>query len=244
MENRVDIKLVSDKSKARELAVKPNFNHCNIFSEDLVAIHMKMTSLKLDKPIFLGMCILDLSKTLMYDFHYNYIKQKYGDKAKLLFTDTDSLMYGIQTEDFYKDISEDVEDKFDTSNYPSEHSIGEDYIGKNKMVIGMFKDEAGGKVIDEFVGLRAKLYSFKMFEGEEIKKCEGLKKSVVKWSIIHEDYKECLFTGKKQLRNMNIIRSHNHEVYTEEVNKVALSPNDDKRYILEDKVHTLALRHL
>ena len=100
MENiikRVDIKLVSDKSKARELAAKPNFNHCNIFSEDLVAIHMKLTSLTFNKPVYLGMCILDLSKTLMYDFHYNHIKQKYGDKAKLLFTDTDSLMYEIQT---------------------------------------------------------------------------------------------------------------------------------------------------
>ena len=98
------------------------------------------------------MCILDLSKTLMYDFHYNYIKKKYGDKAKLLFTDTDSLMYEIQTEDFYKDIREDIEDKFDTSEYPSNHSTGGDYIGKNKMVIGMFKDEVKGKVIEEFVG--------------------------------------------------------------------------------------------
>ena len=196
MENRVDIKLVSDKSKARELAVKPNFNHCNIFSEDLVAIHMKMTSLKLDKPIFLGMCILDLSKTLMYDFHYNYIKQKYGDKAKLLFTDTDSLMYEIQTEDFYKDISEDVEDKFDTSNYPSEHSIGEDYIGKNKMVIGMFKDEAGGKVIDEIVGLRAKLYSFKMFEGEEIKKLKDLKNKWLNGVLYMKIIKSVCLRGK------------------------------------------------
>ena len=106
----------------------------------------------------------------MYDFHYNYIKQKYGDKAKLLFTDTDSLMYEIQTEDFYEDIREDVEDKFDTSEYKSDHPIGEEYIRKNKMVIGMFKDEAKGKIIKEFVGLRAKLYSFKMFEGDEKKK--------------------------------------------------------------------------
>ena len=105
----------------------------------------------------------------MYDFHYNYIKQKYGDKAKLLFTDTDSLMYEIQTKDFYKDISADVKDRFDTSNYPLNHSSGiPSWL--NKKVIGMFKDEVGGKVINESVGLRAKLYSYKMFEDEETKK--------------------------------------------------------------------------
>ena len=240
--NRVDIKLVTDKKKARKLAAKPNFNHCNIFSKDLAAIHMKKTELTFNKPVYLGMCILDLSKTLMYDFHYNYIKQKYGDKAKLLFTDTDSFMYEIQTEEFYKDISEDVKHRFDTSDYPPKHSSGIP-SGFNKKVLGMFKDEAVGKVIDEFVGLRAKLYSYKMFEGKESKKCKGVKKSVIKKSIMHENYKECLFTGKEQLRRMNVIRSHKHEVYTEEVNKVALSSSDDKRHILDDGAHTLALGH-
>ena len=202
---------------------------------------MKKTKLVFNKPVYLGMCILDLSKTLMYYFHYNYIKQKYGDKAKLLFTHTDSLMYEIQMEDFYKDISADVKHRFDTSDYPPNHPSGIP-SGFNKKVLGMFKDEAGGKVIDEFVGLRAKLYSYKMFEGEESKKCYGIKKSVVKKSIAHEDYK-CLFTGKEQLRRMIVIRSYRHEVYTEAVNKVALCPSDDKRYILEDGVHTLALGH-
>ena len=178
MENirkRVDVKLVSDKKKARKLAAKPNFKHCNIFCEDLIAIHTKKVSLEFDKPVYLGMCILDLRKTVIYDFNYNYIKQKYGDKAKLLFTDTDSLMYEIQTEDFYKDIREDIENKFDASNYKTGHPIGEECIGKNKMVIGMFKDEARGKVIKEFVGLRAKLYSLKIFGGDENKKCKGVK---------------------------------------------------------------------
>ena len=240
--NRVDIKLVNNKKQAEKLSAKPNFKHCNIFSEDLVAIHMKKTKLDFDKPVYLGMCILDLSKTLMYDFHYNYIKKKYGDKAKLLLTDTDSLMYEIQTEDFYKDISGDVKDRFDTSGYPSDHPT-DIPSGFNKKVLGMFKDEVNGNVINEFVGLRAKLYSYKMFEGKESKKCKGVKKSVVKKSITHEDYKTCLLTGKEQLRKQNIIRSYKHEVYTEEVNKVALSASDDKRYILEDGINTLALGH-
>ena len=167
--NRVDIKLVTDRKKAEKLAAKPNFKHCNIFCEELIAIHMKKTNLIMNKPIYLGMCTLDLSKTLMFDFHYNYIKKKYGDKAKLLFTDTDSLMYEIQTEDFYKDINGDVKVRFDTSDYPPNHPSGIP-AGCNKKVLGMFKDEVAGKIIDEFVGLRAKLYSYKMFEGEESKK--------------------------------------------------------------------------
>ena len=174
---------------------------------------------------------------IIVTFLVNYIKSKYEDKAKLLFTDTDSLMYEIQTENFYKDISADVKHRFDTSDYPPNHSSGIP-SGFNKKVLGMFKDEAGGKVIDKFMGLRAKLYSYKMFEGEESKKGKGMKKLVVKKCIAHEDYKKCLFTGK-----MNIIRSHRHEVYTEEVNKIALCPDDDKRHILEDGVHTFALGH-
>ena len=185
--NSVDVKLVNDKKQAEKLSAKPNFYHCDIFSEELVAIHMKKTRLVFNKPVYLGMCILDLSKTLMYNFHYNYIKQKYGDKAKLLFTDTDSLMYEIQTEDFYVDISADVKHRFDISNYSDNHPSGIP-SGFNKKVPGMFKDEVDGKVIDKFVGLRAKLYSYKMFEGEESIKCKRVKKSVVKNSITQEDY--------------------------------------------------------
>ena len=240
--NRVDIKLVNNREKAEKLTAKPKFKHCNIFSGNLISIHMKNKELTFNKPVYLGMCILDLSKTLMYDFQYNYIMLKYGDKAKLLFTDTDSLMYEIQTEDFYKDISEDVKDRFDTSDYPPNHPSGIP-SGFNKKVIGMFKDEAMGRVIDEFVGLRAKLYSYKMFEGKETKKCKGIKESVVKKSITHEDYIKCLFTGKEQLREMNVIRSYKHEVYTETVNKIALCSRDDKRYIQEGQTDTLALGH-
>ena len=240
--NRVDVKLVNTEEKLRKLVAKPNFRSRKIFSENLVSVHMKKTSLTMVKPVYLGMCILDLSKTIMFDFHYNYIKSKYGDKAKLLFSDTDSLMCEIQTEDFYKDNSGDVKDRFDTSDYPENHPSGIP-TGINKKVLGKMKDEAAGKIIKEFVGLRAKLYSFIMDDGGEIKKCKGIKNQVVESSISHEDYKTCLLTGKEQLRKQNILRSYNHEVYTEEVNKVALSALDDKRYILKDGIHTLAWGH-
>ena len=242
LRNRVDVRLVNTKEKLRKLVAKPNFKSRKIFNENLVSVHMSKTSLLMNKPIYLGMCILDLSKIIMYDFHYNYIKSKYADKAKLLFTDTDSLMYEIETEDFYKDISGDVKDRFDTSDYPENHPSGIP-TGENKKVLGMMKDEVAGKIIKEFVGLRSKLYSFVMDDGGETKKCKGIKKQVVESSIRHEHYKTCLTTGKELLRKQNILRSYNHEVYTEEVNKVALSALDDKRHILSDGMDTLALGH-
>ena len=240
--NRVNIKLVDTGEQFKKLAAKPNYESRKIFNKNLVSVHMKKTSLTMNKPVYLGMSILDLSKTVMFDFHYNYIKPKYGKEAKLLFTDTDSFLYEIQTEDFYKDISGDVKNRFDTSDYPEGHPSGIP-TGINKKVLGMFKDEAAGKIIKEFVGLRAKLYSYKMEEGKENKKCKGIKKVVVEKSITHEDYKTCLETGKEQLRRQNIIRSYEHVLYTEEVNKIALSAADDKRYLLKDSFDTLAWGH-
>ena len=240
--NRVDIRLVTRESQAKKLTCKPNYQHHTIFSKNLAAVHMKKVRLKFNKPVYLGMSIPDLSKTLMYDFHYNYIRPKYGDRAKLLFTDTDSLAYEIETEDFYRDISSDVSAKFDTSNYPKNHPSGI-LTGVNKKVIGMFKDEAAGKQIAEFVGLRAKLYSYRVEEGYGEKKCKGVKKAVIKKTISFNDYKDCLFNNKPSMRKMNVIRSHLHTIFTETVNKIALSPFDDKRLIREDNIHTFAYGH-
>ena len=243
IEKRVDVRLVTSEKEALKLSAAVNYDRCTIFDENLVAVHMRKTKLMYDKPIYLGMSILDLSKTLMYDFHYDYIKTKYADKAKLLFTDTDSLAYEITTEDFYADIAGDVEQRFDTSDYPTNHPSGIK-AGANKKVVGMFKDEAAGKQIEEFVGLRAKLYSYKMFEGKkENKKCKGVKKNVVEKTITHEDYKDCLLSKREHLRTMNVFRTYAHEMYTEQVNKIALSADDDKRVIQEDGVHTLAYGH-
>ena len=203
---------------------------------------MKKKNVILNKPRYVGFTVLELSKLHMYDMHYNYVKSKYGDRAKLLFTVTDSLMYEIETEDFYQDISPDVHDKFDTSNFPKDHPSGIP-TGVNKKVIGMFKDEAGVQQIFEFVGLRAKLYAYLMDQGEESKKCKGVKKYVVQNSITFANYKNCLFNKEPQMRKVNVIRSYNHEMYTETDHKVALSHEDDKRVILEDGIHTLAQGH-
>ena len=122
---------------------------------------MRKTKLYFNNPVYLGMSILDLSKSLMYDFQYNYVERKYGDKAKLLFTDTDSLAYEIRTKNFYKDINHDIEKRFGTSDYPTNHPSGIK-TGLNSKVLGLFQDEGGGKQIVEFVGLIAKPYSYKI----------------------------------------------------------------------------------
>ena len=233
--------MVDDRKKALKLTSKPNFDRATIFNEHLVAVHMKKTEVYFNKPIYVGQAILDLSKTLMFDFHYNFIRKKYNNKAELLFTDTDSLMYLIQTDDFFHDIKKDVKKKFDTSDYEVNHPSGI-RTGVNKKVIGKFKDEAGGKQITHFVGLRPKLYTFKVEDKGETRKAKGVKKNVIKKSLSFEDYKKCLFSEEKIMKEMNIIRSQNHDIYSMTVNKVALSANDDKRLICENKINTLALR--
>ena len=238
---RQNIHLIDNRKKAVKLSSRPNFDRCTIFDRNLIAVHMKKTEVYFNKPVYVGQAILDLSKTLMFNFHYTYIKEKYGKKVELLFTDTDSLMYEIKTKDFYLDICSDVRDRFDTSDYPSIHPSGI-ITGANKKVIGMFKDEVAGKQITHFVGLRPKLYSFKIEEDREVRKCKGIKKNVIKKKLDFDDYVKCLFSGEKEMRKMKIIRSEKHDIYSKEVNKIALSNEDDKRKVLKDKVHTLAFR--
>ena len=144
----------------------------------LITCHMKKTEVYFNKPINVGQAILDLSKTSMFDFHYNYIREKYDDEAELLFTDTDSLMYLIETDDVYHDFAADVKKKFDTSDYPENHPSGIE-TGVNKKVIGKFEDEAAGRQITHFVGLRPKLYSFKI-EDSDVNKAKGIKKNIIK----------------------------------------------------------------
>ena len=254
---RQNVDLLDDRKKALKLSSKPNFDRVTIFDEHLVAVHMKKTEVYFNKPIFVGQGILDISKTLMFDFHYNYIRNKYDNKAELLMTDTDSLMYLIQTDDVYHDIKKDVKKKFDTPAYMVNHSSGIK-TDANEKVIGMFKDEAAGRQITHFVGLRPKLYSFKIEEkkegekeingekkvkGEnkvEIDKAKGVNKCVIKKSLSFEDYKKCLFSEEKLMREMNMFRCQNHDIYSVSVNKVALSANDNKRIICKNKIDTLA----
>ena len=167
-----DIKLVTTDKRRNQLASEPNYHTTKYFSENLIAIETEKTKVKMNKPIYLGMSILDISKTLMYEFWYDYIKPKYQDKAKLCYMDTDSFVIHIKTEDFYEDIANDVEEWFDTSNYDNNRPLP---IGKNKKVISVFKDELGGKIMKEFVAFRAKIYGWLMDDRVNIKKLKGQK---------------------------------------------------------------------
>jgi len=165
IDKRVDIRLATNKEVALKLAARPNYNSLTFFHKNLIALHMKKTK------VYLGLCILDISKSLMYNFHYNHIKKKYKDKAKLLFTDTDSLIYHIETEDVYADIRHDVDKWFDTSDYKEDHP-SRIRTEINKKATGKFKDEVCGQQIEEVVALCPKSYSIKMYEDgkEENKK--------------------------------------------------------------------------
>ena len=162
----------------------------------------------------------------MYGFHYDYMKRKYRDEdLTLCYVDTDSLICSIRTEDFYKDIADDVEARFDTSGYDPDRPLPK---GLNRKVIGPMKDELGGEIMREFVSLRPKMYSYKVGNSEP-KKCKGIKKCVVKKTISFDDYKKCLFSGERTHRSQLLFRSRKHEVKTLDVNKLALSREDDKR---------------
>ena len=191
----------------------------------------------MNKPVYLGMSILDISNTLMYEFWYDYVKPKYKDKAKLCYMDTDSFVINIFTEDFFEDINNDVERWFDTSNY-DENDKRPLPIGKNKKVIGLFKDELEGRIMKEFCALRAKTYSYLMDDNSEVKKSKGTKKCVIKRKTMFENYTDCLFNDKIILKSQQRFKSDHHEVYTEEVNKIALSSNGDKRLQTLDRVKT------
>ena len=199
----VDIRFISSDKVAQKLAANPNYDRCTIFDENLIAIDMKNTKLNFNKPVHLGKSILDLSKSLMYDFHYNYIKTKYGDNEKLLFTDTNSLAYEIRTKNVYKDINPDIEKRFDTSDYPNNHPSGIK-TGLNSKVLGMLKNEADEKQIVEFVGLKLNHTLTTCLMALKIKNVR-VTTFFGKRSIQFDDYRECLFSRKEQHRKMNVI---------------------------------------
>ena len=179
------------------------------------------------------MSILEISKLLMYEFWYDYMTPKYGNNVKLCYVDTHSFIINIKTEYFYKDIANNVEKRSETSNYEVNRPLP---TGKNKKVIGLMKYELRGKIIMEFVTLRPKTYSYLTDDCKEDKKAKGTKKCVRKRMIKFNDYKNCLLKDEVILKSQQRFRSKENDVYTENINKIALSNNDDKRIVSSDKL--------
>ena len=228
-----DIKLVTTDKKRSKLVSEPNYHTINLISEDLSIIEMKKTKVKMNKPIYLGLSILEISKILMYEFWYDYMKPKYGNDVRLCYMDTGSFIMNIKTNDVYKDIANDAKNRFDTSNYEVNRPLP---MGKNKKIIGLMKDELGGKMIKEFVTLRPKTYSYLTNDGKEDKKAKGTKKCIIKKVIKFNDYKKCLLNDEVIFKSQQRFISKKHDVYTENINKIALSNNDNKRIVSSDKI--------
>ena len=242
LRERTDYRLVTSQKEALDLVKKPTFKDYTVFDGQLAGIHLDPSVVKLNKPSYVGVAILDLSKELMYRFFYRYLKPKYGNDVKLLMTDTDSLLLEIRTENFYDDIRDDVPEWFDTSKYPDDHPA--QLPRMNKKVIGMFKDELDGKTMVEFCGTASKSYSFTILEEDETKKkCKGIRKAFVKKMLAIDDYKNCVLDERQKVVKQTQFRSYEHEMFTENVTKVALSPYDDKRVISTSGIRTLPLGH-
>ncbi|XP_057317055.1 uncharacterized protein LOC130658137 [Hydractinia symbiolongicarpus] len=241
--NHRNIKLVTNEKKYTKLIIKPNFKSGNYFSSHLMGVEMAKTEVKMNKPVYIGQYILDNSKIVMYNFHYDYMQPKYGSKLRICYMDTDSFVYHIRTDDFYRDIADDVEAHFDTSAYSKDDGRPLP-IGKNKKVIGLMKDELGGEVMTSFITLRPMAYAYRALtkDGGD-RKAKGVKKAVTKKCITFEDYQRCLEEGIDINKTWRCIQNEGHNLYTQEVTKIALNAADDKRIVQVDQITTLAWGH-
>ena len=240
--NHVDVRLVNERKKALRQILKPNYKQHTIYNENLVGILMGLNKVKLNKPSYVRVAILDLSKILMYDFFYDFVQPTWGPRAEVLFTDTDSLALQVHTDDLYRDIEPHVEKWFDTIKLKTGNPQGLP-AGKNSGIVGKFKDEEPNDIIIEFVGIRAKNYAYTTLGGTEKKKDKGIKKAVIKKEITFDDFRDCVLSGVVKHVTQNTIRSRKHEVFTESLCKKALCPRDDKWVVLEDGIHTLPIGH-
>src|SRR5277367_63745 len=222
-----NITLCTKWEQARKKITRSNFKSATSFTEDLVAIHSYKNKVVFNKPIATGFCVLEHSKRLMYDFHYNVVQPHFKDNVRLLYTDTDSCIY-----EFRNHSEKDVEEFM--LNRPEWF---------HPSTIGLFKNELPGDIMTEFIGLRAKMYSFKTRNGEVLKRSKGTKRCVLEKSIQFEDYWKCLMGNKPCYRKQSTIGHKNHDLHTQSVTKLALSWNDDKRYLLSDSFETLAHGH-
>ena len=223
----------------RKYLNRADFKRFVEFGDNLYGVDRRSTKVYLNKPIYTGQAILDLSKVKMNELHYLVIKKNFGDRATLLMTDTDSLVYGIESPDVNKELIKFAE-FFDFSNLPEKHEL---FDTSRKDVVGLLKDEVKGKKTAEFVGLRAKCYSLTDENGVSTSKAKGVSRDVVKDKLKLAQYREVLFSGVSNYQKVRSLVSHEHRIFAQESNKKSLSAYDDKRWILEDGITTRAYGH-
>ena len=231
VKKRIDYRLVSDSKKLQTLFSKPTFKSANLINDNLAGVQMHRTNILLNKPIPIGATILERSKRLLVKFFYGYLKRKYNNKLQLLYMDTDSFVFHVKCDDFYRDMKQNPK-YFDFSNFKSNSNL---YSRNNKYKPGCWKDECGGQVIKSFCSLRPKMYSYIVEQEQDTdatkNKLKGVKRHVVS-NILHDEYVHCLESGKESSHSFNAIRSYKHTLYTIRQTKKSLSAMDDKRWYL------------
>jgi len=212
--NRVNVRLICDPNKLMKAVSRPTFRRAEIINDDLTLVCGARQCITLSKPISVGFSILEISKLIMYHFYYEYLKPKYDDKCKLLFTDTDSFCCHIQTDNLYDDMRENIE-LFDTSNFEKDHPL---YTTKNHRVLGKFKSETGSLAPREFIGLRAKMYSLDVPQNSKMR-AKGIKMSFIKKHVQHRQFVDVLNSLKPTYSTFQTFRSTNHVLQTLEITK-------------------------
>lgn len=235
----IDVKFVINMKQVKNYLKKPLYESFRIIDEDKALIKMKRSSVTLNRPIIIGFSVLEISKKLMYDMFYNVFKKNFGKNIKLLYCDTDSLVFKHYCDDIFLEMKK-IESVLDLSNYPSQHPL---FNSVNKKKLGYLKDETGGKLIKEFIALKSKLYSYKFIDDSNVKRAKGLQNAVLNKYINHDHYKDCLeFEDVIEVENRRI-DAKMLNLFTIKTHKISHTPYDDKRYLYNDRINSLPYGH-
>ena len=236
----LNLKLAFNQKQAQYWIQKPNYEHSQILNKDVVIMKMLKSHVTLDKPIAIGFTVLELSKKYMYSLHYNLFKDYYKENIEVDYTDTDAFIYEIKTNKYYDDLKNHFAPIMDFSNFDRNDEL---YSEKNKKKIGYLKSEYGEKNMNEFVGLKSKLYSILYDETSNKKTAKGLQKTILNKYINHQHYRDVILNKKIFSSSMKRIQSKDHSLQTVELTKLIFQPFDDKRYLLEDGIHSIPFGH-
>ena len=230
--SHMDFELVDDIKRLEKCLNNPTMKNRHFINDTLIGVEKIKSVVRLNKPIYVGMAILDLSKLHMYRFYYDVLKEKYNDKIKLAYTDTDSFVIHVETDDLYKDLKQ-INNHMDFSDYPKHY---DNFDISNKKVLGKFKDEVNGKIIKEYIGLKPKMYAMDVQHDDEKKTAKGVPKNIVKKEMNFNMYKKTLYENTHEKVKFNTIRSYQHQLFSITCSKTGLSNFENKRYYVNNNL--------